>query len=150
LSWSPIEPDAAAQPAAPARVTPAVRQEQVTAVSAAGGAEDGGTNRMAANVSDDRISPLLKFALSTVVFIVLTSLIVGAALWMAIFSKPPEVKFPELVGMKIEDARAAAGKAGVRLLEHEEFNEKAEPSVIYRTDLVQGRPMRPGRVINIW
>jgi len=101
-------------------------------------------------VSDDRISPFLKFAIGTVIFIIVTSLIVGAALWMAVFSRPPEVHFPELVGMKIEAARAIADKASVRLLEHEEFNEKFDPNTIYRTDVQAGRQVRPGRIVNVW
>jgi serine/threonine protein kinase len=154
LSWSPmgdeVKPAGALKPPEP-------RGEKQLAGSAADKmikphplANTGVMPMATSAVPDDRISPFLKFALGTVIFIIVTSLIVGVALWMAVFSKPPEVRFPELVGMKIEGARTAAERATVRLLEHEEFNEKFEPNTIYRTDVQAGRQVRPGRVINVW
>lgn len=103
-----------------------------------------------ATINDDRISPFLKLALATVTVLLIVVTIVGAAVWMATFSKPPDVKFPNLVGMTVEEAQVAADKANVRLIEHQEYNEKHEPGVIYRVDWQPGRAVRPGRSINIW
>lgn len=152
LSWSPADTAGASTGTAPTdgalksrteRIAPPVPQSMDSA--------DGGNYRMpTAAATDDRISPWLKLALGSVVFVLVTACIVGAALWMAVFTKPPDIKFPELIGMKIDDARAVATRSGVRFIEHEEFNDKYEPSVIYRTDLVPGRQVRQGRIINVW
>src|SRR5207248_1129936 len=65
-------------------------------------------------------------------------------------TKPPDQKFPPLVGMNIQDARSVADRANVRLMEHEEFNEKTQPGIVFRCDWQPGRPIRPGRSVNIW
>jgi serine/threonine protein kinase len=111
---------------------------------------EGAARMSATRASDDRISPLLKFALATVIFIILGTVLAGVSFWLATFKPPEEQKFPNLVGMKIEEARLAAEKANVRLMEHEEFNEEREPGVIYRADWEPGRPIRPGRSVNVW
>jgi hypothetical protein len=73
------------------------------------------------------------------------------AVWMATFATPPEKNFPNLVGMKIEAARAAAEKVNVRLMEHEEYNDKFEGGVVYKVDPnMAGKPVRIGRSINVW
>jgi serine/threonine-protein kinase len=70
---------------------------------------------------------------------------------MATFARPPEQKFPELKGMKIEDARRVADQANVRLLVHEGYNDNVSPGLIYQVDQqAAGRSIRPGRSINVW
>jgi hypothetical protein len=99
---------------------------------------------------DDRINPFLKIALGTVIVILITAVVAGVAVWMATFSKPPDKSFPALVGMRIDQARLVAHKYEIRLIEHEKFNEKIEPGVIFRTDWPPDRPIRPGRSVNVW
>jgi len=171
LSWSPLEPTAiaAAVPAATAPVlaasgraaAQAARSAPVTAGTAGIAApaspttesESAGTTRMAATrteTSDDRISPYLKAALYAVVFVLLTAGIGFTAFWMATFAKPPEQKFPELKGMKIEDARAVADKANIRLLVHDEYKDNVNPGIVFQVDQQAARVLRPGRSINVW
>jgi hypothetical protein len=99
---------------------------------------------------DDRINPFLKVALGTVIVILITAVVAGVAVWMATFSRPPDKSFPALVGMKIEPARQVARQHEIRLIEHENFDEKTEPGVIYKTDWPADRPIRPGRSVNVW
>jgi eukaryotic-like serine/threonine-protein kinase len=159
LSWSPLENETAVtggggagQPVTPvagvstlpAPPGPAIAQADPTAAGAA---------RMSATTTtnDDRISPYLRFALMTVIALLLTVGITSVAVWMATFAKPPEQNFPNLVGMKIEAARAAAEKVNVRLMEHEEYNDKFEGGVVYKVDPnMAGKPVRIGRSINVW
>lgn len=163
LSWTPAdnEPVTVAPKPTPAAVeapaaAPPPTKESV-AVRRAAPPEpepeapvEGAARMSATRASDDRISPFLKIALAAVIVIILGTVLVGVSFWMATFKPPEEQKFPNLVGMKIEDARAAAEKANVRLMEHEEFNEEREPGVIYRADWEPGRPIRPGRSVNVW
>jgi serine/threonine-protein kinase len=107
--------------------------------------------KAANNANNDAISPFLKFLLAGVTMVLLVSVIAAAAVWMATFAKPPEQVFPKLVGMNIEAARGAAEKANVRLMEHETFHEKIAAGTVLRTDPdLSGRPVRPGRSINVW
>lgn len=113
-------------------------------------AETVGAVRMSSTTTgDDRISPYLKAALYAVVFILFAGGIGLTAFWMAYVAKVPEQKFPELKGMKIEDARRAADTASVRLMVHEEYKDNVADGVIYQVDQVNGR-IRPGRSINVW
>lgn len=105
---------------------------------------------MAAYTADDRVSPYLKAALYAVIFVLIAAGIGFTAFWMATFAKPPEQKFPDLNGMTVEQARAAADRANIRLLVHEEFKDNVNPGVIYQVDQQAGRPLRPGRSINVW
>ena len=152
LSWSPLDGDSnATAPNIPSRLNPAQRQVPVPAHTAAE-PESAGASRMAATTTnDDRISPFLKAALYAVIFVLIAAGIGFTAFWMATFAKPPEQKFPELKGMKIEDAKRTAEAANVRLLVHEEYKENVVPGVIYQIDQqAQGRPLRPGRSVNVW
>ncbi len=119
-----------------------------------GGRPTGGQAREermpAATYEDDRISPWLKAALMSVIFIVIAVGIVLTAWWMATFSKPQDAAFPKIVGMKIHDAEDVAKKANVRLIEHDEYNEHTEPGVVFRTDWPENKPIHPGRSVNVW
>ena len=151
LSWSPSEVSAPASRGGTAVLTEAppkaatavekkpVRSEQPT-----------GAPRMASAAADDRINPFLKIALGTVIVILITAVVAGVAVWMATFAKPPDKTFPVLVGMRIEQAREVARKYDFRLIEHEKFDEKTEPGVVFRTDWPSDRPIRPGRTVNVW
>lgn len=157
LSWSPLE---AEKPVAPSYTSarnsePAVattgRATSVAASPVLVPEVDGAARMSATRAVDDRISPFLKLALGTVLVIILIAIITGTAVWMAVFSKPPEHKLPNLVGVKWEDAKRIADNINVRLIPHEEFNEKVDPGIIYRMEGWEvGRPIRPGRSINVW
>ncbi len=166
LSWTPAEnepvtiaptPFPAAVVESPVAAPPPAKEKESAAVRRALTPEpepeapvEGAARMSATRASDDRISPFLKIALGTVIVIILGTVLVGISFWMATFKPPEQQKFPNLVGMKIEEARAAAEKANVRLMEHEEFNEEKDPGVIYRADWEPGRPIRPGRSVNVW
>lgn len=83
---------------------------------------------------DESVSPWLRLALGTVLVIILAAGIVGVALWMSVFRTPPSAKLPDLVGMRIEDARRAADKLTVKLVVREEFNDKAAPGIIFKSE----------------
>lgn len=159
LSWSPLEAEKmpAAAPAAPppiqgvgSRVLGVGEGQRPTSAPVPEPAPVSGAARMSSTTVDDRISPYLKIALATVLIVLLVAGIIGAAVWMATFAKPTEQKFPNLVGMKWEEALQAAERANVRLVKHEEFNEKHDPGIVYQQDYEAGRPIRPGRSINVW
>jgi len=157
LSWSPLGPatpevDSAATrtAAAPLPAQPAGPAPMYAPGGQAPQASRKEARMPAAAVEDDRISPYLKVAIATVVVIIITSAIAGIAVWMATFAKPPDQRLPNLVGMDIAAVRAIAEKANIRLMEHEEFNEKFDAGKVYRTDWPPGRPVRPGRCINVW
>jgi serine/threonine-protein kinase len=158
LSWSPMENEKLPGPMAPAAASFLVL-EPVSAPSEPRRQEPlpepqpvtGAARMSSTTVSDDRISPYLKIALGTVIFILLTVGIAGVAIWMATFAKQPEQTFPKLVGMKLEDAERTATKVNIRLMDHEEFSDKYEPGVILRVDPdLTGKPVRAGRSINVW
>jgi serine/threonine-protein kinase len=142
LSWSPLESSSISQTAAAGMGRRDTLPEPVTV----------GVARMSATTaSDDRISPFLRIALGAVLFVLIGVSIVGVAVWMATFSKPPETTFPSLVGMKIELARDTASKANLRLMEHEEYNDKFAAGVVWKVDPdLMGKKVRPGRSINVW
>ena len=153
LSWSPSE-EAAAAPAAPAPgVTPDAAADAAALVAKRIKRQEptpGAAKMRAATAADDRISPYLKIALGTVIVILITAIVAGVAVWMATFSRPPDKAFPSLVGMPIEQAREVARKYEFRLIERENFDEKTDPGVIFRTDWPVDRPIRPGRSVNVW
>ena len=94
---------------------------------------------------------MLKFLLGVVTVILVVITIAGVAVWMATFSTPPEAKFPRLVGMKIDQARDEAAKAGIHLMEHEEYNDKLALGTVYKVDPdMTGRTIKAGRSINVW
>ncbi len=110
-----------------------------------------GINRMPTMSNDDRVSPFIKLALGTVVVLLLGVGIIGGAYWMATFAKPNEQVFPKLVGMKLDVAEPLATKAGIRLMVHEEYNDKVDVGQIVRLDPdLTGREVRAGRSINAW
>jgi eukaryotic-like serine/threonine-protein kinase len=143
LSWSPLENGpVAATPAGSGKPTREPAQAQATL---------GAAKMSSTTASDDRISPFLKLALAAVTIVLIGVSIVAVAVWMATFSKPPETSFPRLVGMKIQDARDAAAKANIRLMEHDEYNDKFEGGTVWKVEPdLTGRNVRPGRSINIW
>ena len=151
LSWSPD--DASAPPVKPA-VTPDAAAAAAAAATTKLNREEPapGARRMPSTAAavDDRISPYLKLALATVIVILITAVVAGVAVWMATFAKPPDKEFPSLMGMRIEQARQVADKYEFRLIEHEKYHEKADAGVIYQTDWPAGRPIRPGRSVNVW
>ncbi|MCC6730502.1 MAG: protein kinase [Chthonomonadales bacterium] len=152
LSWTPFEaaPAAANAPAAsavhspsPPKSVPPPRPDPAPAAMPAA--------RMSPTAAaDESLSPWLKLALGTVLVILLGSAIVGLALWFATSSKPPAARFPKLVGMRIEDARAVADKAHVKLVIRRDYDEKADAGIIYRSDREEGVPVRPGHSILVW
>ncbi|MEP6755281.1 MAG: protein kinase [Chthonomonadales bacterium] len=155
LSWSPLDND-------PVPMTPAPYEPEVVAVTPRPIAPDPGINippersggefKMSRPIGrDDSLSPFLKLAIGFVVFVLLSIIIGGVAVWMAMLTQPPEQSFPRLVGMKLEDARSAAEKAGLRLMEHDEFSDKFDRNQIIRTEPdLTGRSVHAGRSINIW
>ncbi len=153
LSWSPDD-DAAPS----AAVTPSVSPEAAAAAAAVATtklnreAPKPGARRMPSTTAaaDDRISPYLKLALATVIVILITAVVAGVAVWMATFAKPPDKEFPNIMGMRIEQAQEVARKYEFRLIPHEKYHAKTEAGVIYQTDWPAGRPIRPGRTVNVW
>jgi serine/threonine protein kinase len=157
LSWSPLEVESPVIPStssassnntivATARGTPPASPRPTSMPDM-----DGAARMSATRTVDEHISPFLKLALGTVLVIILIAIITGTAVWMAVFSKPPEHKLPNLVGLKWEEAKRIADNINVRLMPHEEYNEKVDPGVIYRMEGWEaGRPIRPGRSINVW
>jgi len=98
---------------------------------------------------DDRVSPILKVALWTVVAILVAVIVIGVPLWLTTITKPPDQQFPNVVGMKLDDARQAAEKINVRLIPHEEFNDKYDPGVVFWAEEPGGRIVRAGRSVNV-
>jgi len=148
LSWSPsgvTVPQVAPQPERH-QVGPAASQS----IQASGRASTGVSAMAGSSARDEGVSPLLKIALATVVVILITAVVAGVAAWMAIMTKPPEQRMPNLVGKKIEEVRAIADKANVHLIEHEEYNDQYDPGVVFKADWVPGRPIAPGRTIPVW
>lgn len=143
LSWSPLEPVATA-PAPPVNIKRARDQSSDS--------ETVGAARMSATTaSDDRLAPFLKIALAAVTLILIIVSIAGVAIWMATFTAPPEAKFPKMVGLKIDQVRDDAGKASLRLMEHEEYNDKTPSGVVYKVEPdLTGKPIRAGRSVNVW
>lgn len=148
LSWSP-----AGIPAAQSEQRPAAQPAQsanTRSMRAPGRASTGAPAMARSSVRDEGVSPLLKIALATVIVIIVTAVVAGVAAWMAIMTKPPEQRIPNLVGKRIEEVRAIAEKANVRLLEHEEYNDQYDAGVVFKADWVPGRPIAPGRTIPVW
>lgn len=148
LSWTPAggEPGASITPpvpvgngAAPAAPMPSTTDSK------------GPSSRLTnTSMTDDRVSPVLKLAIATMIVVMIVVGVVGITVWMAAFSRPPDQPFPNLVGMKAADARTAADKASVHLVEHEEYSDKYDAGIVYRSDWQAGRAIHPGRSINVW
>lgn len=102
------------------------------------------------NYDDDRVSPWLRFAIGSVIVILILTCVIGAALWLATFSRPTTKTFPNLVGLRVDDARREADKSSAKLILREEYNDRYEPGVVYRSDYEAGRPIRPGRTVLVW
>ncbi|MGC8667609.1 MAG: protein kinase domain-containing protein [Chthonomonadales bacterium] len=148
LSWSPSgvsAPQSGPAPQAPQAESAKLQPTQAPRRSATGVSAMAGSS-----ARDEGVSPLLKIALATVVVIIITAVVAGVAAWMAIMTKPPEQRVPNLVGKRIEEVRAIAEKANVRLLEHEEYNDQYDPGVVFKADWAPGRPIAPGRTIPVW
>lgn len=109
-----------------------------------------GDSVMAYGVYDDRVSPYLKIAIGTVLFILLCTLIIGIPLYLTTFSKPVQKKLPNLVGMVYDQAKSEADAVGVKLIRHDDFNNLYDPNVIYKTDYQINSPIYPGKTINVW
>lgn len=162
LSWSPLDNVRAPAPA-PVIASTAARPTETPALEAS---ERGAVRTTPAarpvperaagagkepEVRDrDRISGWLKFAIGTVLAVIIVTVIVGAALWMATVNKPVDQKFPELVGKPLEAARALADKVNVRLIVRDEPNEKVDSGIVFKTDYETGRTVRPGHSVIVW
>lgn len=148
LSWTPSGPevrqlqDAAPKPSA-AAVPPRPAQD---------GAPVGqpGPRTPMTVPDDDRVSPILKVAIYSTVAIILIVWIIGTAYWFAVQSRPPDRRAPNLVGMKLDDARKALEGLGARIMTHEEYDDKAPAGVILRTDVDAGQMIRASQRINLW
>lgn len=99
---------------------------------------------------EDRIPWWLRFAIGAMIVVILMGTVFGAALWMATFTKPHSSTFPNLVGRSIREAEREADKLGVKLIQREEFNDRYEPGIVYRTDYEPGRQIRAGRSVIVW
>ncbi len=100
--------------------------------------------------NDDGISPIIKFALYTVVAIILVVGIVGSAYWFAAQGRPPDQRAPNLAGMKKDDAQKALEKLGARILVHDEFDDKTPADVVLRADVGPGQMIRDSQRVNLW
>jgi len=109
-----------------------------------------GDSVMAYGTYDDRVSPYLKIAIGTVLFILLSTLIIGIPLYLATFSKPMQKKLPNLVGMVYDQAKSEADDLGVKLIRHDDFNDQYDPNVIFKTDYDPNSPVYPGKTVNVW
>src|SRR5262249_7439186 len=95
LSWTPVETEpqpvlAAArknEPSKPAESRPAVALETLMPTAPD---REYSPKMSTTTTSDDRIHPLLKFALAVVTATTAIALIVFTVVWMTMFSKPPE------------------------------------------------------------
>ncbi len=99
---------------------------------------------------DDRISPLLRFAIMALIVVILLGIVFGGALWMATYTRPESNTFPNLVGRPITEAQREANRLNIKLIQREEFNDRYDPGVVYRTDYEPGRPIRAGRSVLVW
>ncbi|MBM3495548.1 MAG: PASTA domain-containing protein, partial [Armatimonadetes bacterium] len=151
LSWSPMETQAP-PPAAPEAVATDERKPKAAPEPKAPPAPP--TREIppmpARRSDDDRISPWLRFAIGTMIVVILLGGVFGAALWMATFSRPESRTFPNLVGRPIAEAQRDADKVNVKLIQREEFNDRYEPGIVYRTDYEPGRAIRAGRSVLVW
>lgn len=153
LSWSPMEADRtissvkAAAPTPGAAATPVVSEPAPRAeVPASGGAA-----RMSSiYATDDGVPSGLKIVLSIVAGVFLTVLIVGVGLWMSFAKGQDAQKFPHVVGMNIDQAKAAAEKINVRLIEHDEYNDRYDNGIVYRSEWEADQPIKAGRSVNVW
>ncbi len=152
LSWSPM--DVAAQPApapepprAPDKVPPSRPAQETKTVMPKREAEQPMPRQV---YEDDRISPWLRYAIGLLITVVLLGVVFGGALWMATYTRPESNTFPNLVGRAIADAQREADKLDVKLIVREEFNDRFDPGVVYRTDYEPGRPIRAGRSVLVW
>ncbi len=98
---------------------------------------------------DDRVPAFLRYAIGSVVAIIVVGLVLGAALWLTSYSKPQEKPFPDLVGVSIADAQKTVEGLGVRLTTRDEYNDRYEPGAIYRVDY-EGRTIKAGRTVAVW
>jgi serine/threonine-protein kinase len=148
---NPESPDAALVKAAEIS-SPAEVQQGIKNTPAAHSEADirNGDSVMAHANYDDRVSPYIKVAIFSVLFILLATLIIGVPIWMATFAHPQEKKLPDLVGMPFDKAQQEADMVGAKLIRHDEFNSQYSKDVILRTDWLGGRIVRPGTTINVW
>jgi serine/threonine-protein kinase len=154
LTWSPLD-RASAPPATqvsagvePPRARPASPRPPEQAESRPESGTKGATLK-SSPAQDDRVPPALKVALLAVLGVIVVAVVVGLGVFMATFRKPEEKRLPQLVGMKLEDARLAAEKVNVRLVPYEEWND-AEPGTIFKSEVEAGRIVPPGHSVRVW
>jgi serine/threonine-protein kinase len=151
LSWSPMAPDPPAPSAPEATAAPTARPEPTKRPDAPSEPPRRELPPMPVRRNDDdRISPWLRFAIGTMIVVILLGGVFGAALWMATFSRPESNTFPDIVGRPIAEAQRAADKVKVKLIQREEFNDRYDPGTVYRTSYEPGREIRAGRSVVVW
>jgi serine/threonine-protein kinase len=146
LSWTPTASGAPAVAAAPKPPEPLPGLPSLPEKAAAG-------PRMQAPMdsnADDQIPPILKVAIYSLVAVLVMVVIIGGAYWFASQSRPPDRRAPNLVGMKLDDARKALEGLGARIMTHEEFDDKTPAGVILRADVDPGQMVRATQRINVW
>jgi serine/threonine-protein kinase len=62
---------------------------------------------------------------------------------------PTSMPAPRFVGMRIEDARVIADRAGVQLDEHERTSREADPGMVIEQDPGEGAPVPPGGTVKV-
>ena len=151
LSWNPLDREQAAAPseaAAPPRATPAAEPAAATPRPVIA---NPGVARMPPMAGrDDSLPAWLRVMLYAAMVLFLVAVVAGSAIWLALLSKPPENRLPNLVGMRLEDALKAAGSANVRLIEHREFSDRYPADTVFRMDVPAGQPVAAGRSVNVW
>ncbi|MCX6359161.1 MAG: PASTA domain-containing protein [Armatimonadetes bacterium] len=149
---TPLTPPAAPVSASRPAATPARRTLEplidVKPIPASEPSAEVSRMRVVVN-EDDRVPAFLRYAIGSVVAIIVIGLVLGAALWLTSYSKPQEKPFPDLVGTSLADAQKMATGLGVRLTTREEYNDRYEPGAIYRVDY-EGRTIKAGRTVAVW
>ena len=149
LSWSPIDIEKASE--APKRAEPKapVKTLEPVAEVAASSRPIALPARNRLREKDDRVSIYLKVAIAVV-----TSIILACAIWtygtyLSYWALPQSVQLPQITGRPIDEVRALATQMKFRLIEHPEYNDKAN-GVVFRTDQEVGAKLRPNHSINVW
>jgi serine/threonine-protein kinase len=97
------------------------------------------------------------FVLVVVGMLLLLSLVSGSGSGQATATPTPAshppgataVPAPRFVGMRIEDARVIADRAGIQLDEHERTSHDADPGMVIDQDPVEGGPVPPGGSVKV-
>lgn len=100
----------------------------------------------------DEVEPALLSTLRRILLVLLGIIALAViAMIIVVFRKPGDVRVPQLVGKRLDQAHAIAEKAGIQLfVRAEEYNEEYPDRVIYYTNPAPGRVVKAGKVVDVW